>query len=213
MAEEKNFNFLDLEDPYGEKRYISKDEKADSTFGKLVFEFPQEFNEIAADGVGTDFVYRPQAYFRGASQVPGAEFNQSFQIVVKPYFLDRIPHRHSTDEFLIFLGASYPSVFDFDAKIEFTLGKDDDAETVLITKPTIVRIPAGVYHCPLNFKEVNKPILFLATLFTPMFEAIMDQPDGTTREFFYNGPVQCKYNENKKCDSCGKCILEKWDEK
>ena len=89
-----------------------------------------------------DFVVSPQAYFRGASQIPGAEFNQSDQM---------------------------------------------------------------------NFKEVNKPILFLATLFTPMFGGLYDMPDGTTRELYYNGPVPCKYNKDKKCDSCGKCLQETWE--
>lgn len=195
-----------------EKNYVlTKEAKAESKFGKLVFEFPQERNEVVAEGDPIDFVVSPQAYFRGASQIPGAEFNQSYQIFVKPFFLDRVQHRHAKDEYLIFLGASFPNVFDFDAKIEFTLGKDDEAETFIITKPTIIRVPAGVYHCPLNFKEINKPVLFLATLMTPMFGGIYDLPDGTTAEMYYNGPMQCKYNENKKCDSCGKCIQEKWE--
>ena len=113
--------------------------------------------------------------------------------------------------FLVFLGASFPNVFDFDAKIEFTLGKGDEAETYIIDKPTIIRIPAGVSHCPLNFKEVNKPVLFLATLFTPMFGGVYDLPDGKTMEMYYNGPVPCKYNPDKKCDTCGKCLQETWE--
>ena len=213
MAEdEKRFDFLKLQDPYKEKRCIlTPEEKADSKFGKLVFEFPQEDNEVVAEGASADYVVHPQAYFRGASQIPGSEFNQSYQIFVKPFFLDRVQHRHVKDEFLVFLGATFPNVFDFDARIEFTIGKDEEAETYVIDKPTIIRIPAGVYHCPLNFKEVNKPILFLATLFTPMFGGVYDMPDGTTREMYYNGPVQCKYNKNKKCDSCCKCLQESWE--
>ena len=114
MADEvKIHDLTKMQDPYAEKRYISKEAKADSKYGKLVFEFPMENNEIEAEGVGTDFVYRPQAYFRGASQIPGSEFNQSFQVMVKPYFLDRIPHRHSKDEYLIFLGASFTLFFIF----------------------------------------------------------------------------------------------------
>ena len=102
-------------------------------------------------------------------------------------------------------------VFDFDADIEFTLGKKgEDEELYHITKPTIIRIPAGVYHCPLHFKRVDKPVLFLATLFTPMFGGVYDMPDGTTREMYYNGPVPCKYNPEKKCDTCGKCLQEDW---
>lgn len=201
-----------LQEKEFEKNYILTEEaKAMSKFGRLVFEFPQEYNEVVADGDPFDFVVSPQAYFRGASQIPGAEFNQSYQIFVKPFFLDRVQHRHDKDEYLIFLGASFPNVFDFDAKIEFTLGKDDEAETYIITKPTIIRVPAGQYHCPLNFKEVNKPVLFLATLMTPMFGGIYDMPDGSTVEMYYNGPMQCKYDDAKKCDSCGKCIAEKWE--
>ncbi len=213
MEEKKQtFDFTKLQEYAGEKKYIcTEEEKAASKFGKLVFEFPQEYNEIVADGDPVDYVVSPQAYFRGASQIPGAEFNQSFQIFVKPFFLDRVQHRHAKDEYLIFLGASFPNVFDFDAKIELTIGKDEEAETYTITKPTIIRIPAGVYHCPLNFKEVNKPVLFLATLMMPMFGGIYDMPDGTTQEMVYNGPVQCKYNPAKKCDSCGKCLQETWE--
>ena len=214
MAEEKKktFDFTNLTPYEGERKYINTpEEKAASKFGKLVFEFPQEYNEIVADGDPIDYVVSPQAYFRGASEIPGAEFNQSYQIFVKPFFLDRVQHRHDKDEYLIFLGASFPNLFDFDAHIELTIGKDQEAETYTITKPTIIRIPAGVYHCPLNFKEVNKPVLFLATLMTPMFGGIYDMPDGSTAELYYNGPMQCKYNDAKKCDSCGKCLQETWE--
>ena len=210
--EDKKFDLRKLREPEMEKHYILTSEaREQSKFGKLVFALPQERNEVVAEGDPEDFVVKPQAYFRGASQIPGAEFNQSYQIFVKPFFLDRVQHRHIKDEYLIFLGASFPNVFDFDAKIEFTIGKGEEAETYLITQPTVIRVPAGVYHCPLNFKEVNKPVLFLATLFTPMFGGVYDMPDGSTRELYYNGPMQCKYNAAKKCDSCGKCLQERWD--
>ena len=209
---ENRFDLRKLQEPEMEKRYILTPEaREQSKFGKLVFALPQERNEIVAEGDPEDFVVKPQAYFRGGSQIPGAEFNQSYQIFVKPFFLDRVQHRHIRDEYLIFLGASFPNVFDFDAKIEFTLGKGEEAETYLITQPTVIRVPAGIYHCPLNFKEVNKPVLFLATLFTPMFGGVYDMPDGSTKELYYNGPMQCKYNAAKKCDSCGKCLQEGWE--
>ena len=90
MAEEKKFNFLDLEDPYAEKRYITAEDKPKSKYGKLVFEFPMENNEVVAKDADDDFVVKPQAYFRGASQIPGSEFNQSYQIFVKPFFLNTL---------------------------------------------------------------------------------------------------------------------------
>ena len=209
--EKEKFDVRKVPMPDAPTHYVlTPEEKAASRFGKLVFPFPEERNEIVAEGDPADFVVSPQAYFRGASQIPGAKFNQSYQIFVKPFFLDRMQHRHIKDEYLIFLGASFPNVFDFDARIELTIGKGEEAETYVITQPTIIRVPAGVYHCPLNFKEVNKPVLFLATLFTPMFGGIYDLPDGKTMEMYYNGPVQCKYDANKKCNACGKCLQEDW---
>ena len=210
--ESEKFDVRKVKMPDAPTHYIlTPEEKAASRFGKLVFPFPEERNEVVAEGDPPDFVVSPQAYFRGASQIPGAEFNQSYQIFVKPFFLDRMQHRHIKDEYLIFLGASFPNVFDFDARIELTIGKGEEAETYVITQPTIIRIPAGVYHCPLNFKEVNKPVMFLATLFTPMFGGVYDMPDGSTKELYYNGPMQCKYDPNKKCDTCGKCLQETWE--
>jgi len=180
-------------------------------YEKLVFELPEEYNEVVAEGDDPGFVVKPQAYFRGASQIPGAKFNVGFQIFVKPFFLDRVQHRHKEDEYLIFLGGTFPNVFDFDAEIEFTIGKvGEDAETFTITKPTIIRVPAGVYHCPLNFKKINKPVFFQAALMQEMFGGVYDMPDGKTVEMYYNGPVPCKYNKEKKCDACGKCLEEDW---
>lgn len=209
---EKKIDLCKVQEAAGEKHYILTDkDRENSRFGKLVFAFPQEENEIVAEGDPADYVVHPQAYFRGARQIPGAEFNSSFQIFVKPFFLDRVQHRHPKDEYLVFLGASFPNVFDFDAHIEFTIGKGEEAETYIIDKPTIIRIPGGTYHCPLNFKEVNKPVMFMAMCEMPMFGGIYDLPDGSTMEMYYNGPLPCKYNENKKCDACGKCLQEKWN--
>ena len=104
------FDLRKAQEALAEKTYILTEEaKSKAKFGKLVFEFPQERNEVVAEGDPEDYVVKPQAYFRGAMQIPGAEFNQSYQIFVKPFFLDRIQHRHKTDEFLVFLGASFPT--------------------------------------------------------------------------------------------------------
>lgn len=212
MATENGYNLLDYPNDYKPKKYVlTEEEKAASKYGKLVFKFPKEENEIVAKGDAADFVVHPQAYFRGARQIPGSSFNCSFQIFVKPFFLDRGRHVHpETDEYLIFLGASFPDVFDFDARVEITYGKGDDEETFVITEPAIIRFPAGVYHCPLNFREVNKPILFLAASMMPMFGGYYDLPNGETTWMQYNGPLNCKYDPNKKCDACGDCLAEKW---
>ena len=177
-------------------------------YERLVYQFEPEYNEAKAEGVGTDYVYSPQAYFRGASQIPGARYNVGFQIFTKAFFLDRTPHRHPVEEYLIFLGGTFPNVFDFDADISLTLG--EEMEEYSITQPTIVRIPAGVQHCPLNFKRVGKPVFFQAALMQGMFGGVYGAGENQ-KEFFYNGPGQCVYDALKKCDSCKKCLDDDWD--
>lgn len=181
-----------------------------SKYEKLVFEFPEEYNEVVADSDDPGYIISPQAYFRGASQIPGSKFNIGFQIFVKPFFLDRVTHRHTEDEYLIFLGASFPNVFDFDADIEFTIGEPGkDEEIYHITKPSIIRIPSGVPHCPLKFSRIGKPVMFMSALMQDMFSSIFDFEDGE-KELWYNGPLSCKHDPNKKCDSCRACLNEDW---
>ena len=180
-------------------------------YEKLVLPLPQEINEIVEEGGDPGYIINPQAYFRGASQIPGSKFNVGFQIFVKPFFLDRLPHFHDEDEYLIFLGGTFPNVFDWDADIEFTLGQVGvDAEVYKITQPTIIRVPAKVWHCPLNFRRVDKPVFFQAALMEEVFGANFLTPTAKTQKMRYNGPGQCKYDETKKCDTCGKCFTEDW---
>ncbi|MDR2530189.1 MAG: hypothetical protein LBC65_01430 [Oscillospiraceae bacterium] len=175
-------------------------------YEKLVYRFKPEYNEAAADGV-VDFVYSPQAYFRGASQIPGAKYNVGFQIVVKPYFLDRMPHRHDVDEYLIYLGGTFPNVFDWDATVRLCLG--EEMEEYIIEQPTIVRIPAGVLHCPMEFVRVDKPIFFQAACMQGMFGSVIGEGD-KRMEMFYNGPGQCILDADKKCNSCRECLKLDW---
>ena len=72
MEQEKQFDLRKLREAEFEKHWIlTPEEKEKSRFGKLVFAFPQERNEIVAEGDPADYVVSPQAYFRGASQIPG----------------------------------------------------------------------------------------------------------------------------------------------
>jgi hypothetical protein len=115
------------------------------------------------------------------------------------------------DEYLIFLGGTFPNLFDFDAEIEFTLGKVGvDAEVIHITKPTIIRVPAGIEHCPLELKRVDKPVFFQAALMQDMFSSIYPTEDGGRKELWYNGPLPCKLEPGKKCDCCRNCIEREW---
>ncbi len=127
-------------------------------------------------------VLGPQAYFRGARQIPGANMNMGWQLFVKPVFLEKEPHTHDGDEYLIFLGGQLPDLFSsFDAEIDFFMGEEQ--EKYVITKPTIIYIPKDIPHTPLNFRIINKPVLFTALLLTPRFEKTMNG-----KYYSYDGP-------------------------
>jgi hypothetical protein len=124
----------------------------------------------------------PQAYFRGARQIPGANMNMGWQLFTQPVELEKEPHTHSGDEYLIFLGGTLPDLFSsFDAEIDLCMGPE--LEKYVITKPTIVFVPKGFSHTPLNFRVLRKPVLFSALLLTPVFEKTMNG-----KYFEYQGP-------------------------
>jgi len=58
-------------------------------------------------------------------------------------------------------------------EVELTLSKDGkNLEKFVFTEATTVYVPAGLYHCPLNFKKINdpsKPILFHDLFFSPEY--------------------------------------------
>jgi hypothetical protein len=124
----------------------------------------------------------PQAYFRGARQIPGANMNMGWQLFTRPVFLEKAPHTHGADEYLIFLGGELPDLFSsFDAEIDFWIGEEQ--EKYVITRPTIVYIPKGMPHTPLDFRKIVRPVLFSALLLTPRFSKTMGG-----KEYSYDEP-------------------------
>lgn len=148
---------------------------AKSKYGKYIFtDFKEPSNLSAVAG--------PQAYFRGARQIPGANMNMGWQLFVKPIYLEKEPHTHDVDEYLVFLGGKLPDVFDFKAEIEFWIGEEQEKH--VINKATIIFIPKGLVHCPLNFKRIDEPILFHAILLASRFTKTMQG-----KEYTYDGPT------------------------
>ncbi len=127
-----------------------------------------------------DMVPGPQAYFRGESDLPGAKINMGWQKFIKPFKLELESHHHDTDEYLIFLGAELPDlVGSFDAEIEIFLGKE--YEKHIITKATVLYVPAGLEHNPLDIKKLGKPMMFSALQLAPYFNGVYQT--GGYREF------------------------------
>jgi hypothetical protein len=132
----------------------------------------------------------PQTYFRGASALPGATATIGWQVFKAPVCWET-PHIHKYDEFLIFLGAELPDLCSsFDAEVDLWMGEEMEKHT--ITSTTIVFIPKGVQHAPLNFRAIRKPILFHALYLGPSLDREPRVPDFDLTTFDWGGPVNLK---------------------
>ena len=142
--------------------------------------------------------------------------------MLKPCPMDDAHIHHAIEEYLVFTGADLMDPFgSFDAEISIMMGEDpDEMQEYTINEPTVVRIPPNVWHCPIEFKRVGKPVNFM-----PIY------PDGCwskiSRKYIENdkvptyvyegvGLARCRLNGEKLCTYCGKCysmMLEKQDKR
>ena len=122
---------------------------------------------------GTD----PQAptYIGLGQEKPVEGWDEPLTQVLRPIFraYKMIPagHVHNCAEILYFIGGDPMNFKEFGAEVEFTMGEGEDAEKHVITNTTWVYVPANLLHCPLNFKRVDKPIMFGHIMFAPTFDS------------------------------------------
>ncbi len=89
----------------------------------------------------------------------GKTVGMSWTCISRPLLMDPYPMIHDNcDEYLCFVGGNMLNMFDFGAEVELYMGPEEEKH--IITGATIVYIPKGFEHCPLNFKKVDKPVLF-----------------------------------------------------
>jgi hypothetical protein len=98
--------------------------------------------------------------------------------ITRAFLMVSQPHQHEFPQYLHFYSANPDDQRLFDAEIEITLGEDEKhGEKHVITRPTALYIPAGVFHGPLNFKVINKPVLFIDIAVSGDYKRVGDTPD------------------------------------
>ncbi len=174
--------------------------------------FEQLFYELKPEATfWGDWCHSPQAYFRGSSNIPGATMNCGFQVITAPVLLQDKPHFHTFDENLVFLGAVLPDVFSsFDAEIHFYMGPTLEAmEKIVVTEPTIIKVPKGYWHGPINFVRIDKPLFFQAVMFHGEADFIrLAKSDGGEAQYIFEGEKtkMCVFDSKKHCTHCGYCF-------
>ncbi len=162
-----------------EKYFLSYDGAPPKANDRVSLNSLPPFPEIAS----------PQTYFRGADALPGATATIGWQVFNAPVCWES-PHVHKYDEFLIFLGAQQPDFCSsFDAEVDLWIGEELEKHT--IDSATVVFIPKGVLHCPLNFRVIRKPLLFHALYLGPTLDRTSIK-DFDAASIDWEGPVNLR---------------------
>jgi hypothetical protein len=120
------------------------------------------YNDLIMEGK-----YADRLVYFARNHVGEKNYSMLFNVVTEPFLMVKDPHTHDFDQFLHFFNADSLHISEFPAVVEFTLG--EELETHVITEPTVIHIPAGVLHGPLDFKKVDRPVVFMNVAFTPEY--------------------------------------------
>lgn len=96
------------------------------------------------------------SFNRGRNDFPEVPFSINWELIERPFVMEKSGHTHDWDQLLCFIGGNSRDFFDFGAEIELFLGE----EQYFIDTTTLVYIPRGMVHGPLEFKKIHKPIMF-----------------------------------------------------
>ena len=173
-------------------------------YDELFFRFPRE--ETPAEGLLAPL----QACFRGECSVPGSQVCLPYRAYVKPGVIDGEPHFHREEEYLAFVGHDLRDAFDsFDAEIVFYMGERlEDMEKIVITKPTMIKVPGLWWHGPLEITRLGKPLFFQPVLFNSRYYAIRRRRDKAGRPYLESttyGISPCRLDDTRTCVFCGRC--------
>jgi len=69
-------------------------------------------------------------------------------------------HKHDVDEIIGFFGSNPDNPYDLGGEIEFWL----EDEKHIINKTAMIFVPAGMKHCPLIIRRVDRPIFHFSTV-------------------------------------------------
>jgi len=98
-------------------------------------------------------------------------FNTYWEAITVPFIHAKGSHKHEFPQYIIFMGGDITNLTDLGGEIELTLSEDGkNLEKHIITRATTVYIPPGLFHGPLIYKKVTKPILFIDLYFAKQYE-------------------------------------------
>lgn len=130
----------------------------DSKYGKYIVtelktpEFPPEFVTRYAE-------FAKRILWMDENVVEGA-FQMNCSWYLKPSTHGAETHKHDVDEIIGFFGSDPQNPYDLGGEVEIWL----EDEKHIITRTAMVFVPAGMKHCPLIIRRVDRPIFHFSTV-------------------------------------------------
>jgi hypothetical protein len=100
-------------------------------------------------------------------EIGGPNWSIGIEPITEPVLMVPETYVHDFDDFLGFFGGNPLDIREFEAEVWIFLGAE--REKHVITSPTFIYIPGGVLHCPLWFKRIDKPIVFMHSFAAPAY--------------------------------------------
>ncbi len=98
-------------------------------------------------------------------------FHTYWEAITRAFTMSNDAHKHDFPQYITFLGGDITNLVDLGGEIEVTLSEDGiHREKHIITRASTIYLPPGLYHGPLVFKKVTKPILFIDLYFSRNYE-------------------------------------------
>lgn len=140
----------------------------------------------------------------------GIGFGCGDLVQYRDYQVRSLPHVHDSLETYIFISTNPNKPDTLGATVEFWIGEGENAEKLIIDKPTVLLIPANTVHLPMYVTELETPFImtsfidnplwnvFYTNIFPPAFEHVMEADTSGLPEF------TLQY-DREKCIHCGLC--------
>jgi hypothetical protein len=126
---------------------------AETKYGHLLINAP-----ITMRNWGKGLTLNAAKYF------PELQYWLRWNLITQPWLMEPEPHSHEFDQALHVFGANSMDISEFEAEVVVSLG--EEGEKHVITTPQVIYIPKGLVHCPVEFRRVDKPIVWLNIAFT-----------------------------------------------
>ncbi len=138
---------------------MGEERKKETNYGKYVvteLKIPEEKQAIAEaySEYATRILWMDENVAEGAFHMNTAWYLKAAAT------LEDTPHVHETDEIIGFFGSDAANPHDLGGEIEIWL----EDEKQVITQSAMVFVPAGMNHCPLILKSVDRPIFHFTTV-------------------------------------------------